>query len=47
MHMFKICGKSIVKPVIILFKQCLEKGCSPNKWKKANVVPVHNTMEIK
>ena len=25
-------------------KLCLEKGCFPNKWKKANVVPLHKKM---
>ena len=42
--MLKICGKSIIKPLLIIFKKCLEKGCFPNEWKKANVVPVHKKM---
>ena len=42
--MLKICGKSVVKPVLIIYKKCLEKGCFPNKWKKANVILVHTTM---
>ena len=37
----KICGESISKPLEIIFKSCIEKGQFPNKWKKANVVPVH------
>ena len=40
-HMLKICGKSIIKPLLIIYKKCLEKGCFPSEWKKANVVPVH------
>ena len=40
-RMLKICGKSIIKPLLINCKKCLEKVCFPNKWKKANVVPVH------
>ena len=40
-RMLKICGKSIIKPLLIIFKKCPEKGCFPNEWKKANVVPVH------
>ena len=40
-RMLKICGQSIIKPLLIIYKKCLEKGCFPNEWKKANVVPVH------
>ena len=36
----KICGESILKPLEIIFKSCIENGQFPNKWKKANVVPV-------
>ena len=39
--MLKIFGKSIIKPLLIIYKKCLEKGCFPNEWKKANIVPVH------
>ena len=41
MRMLKICGKSIIKPLLIIYKKCLEKGRFPNEWKKANVVSVH------
>ena len=40
-RILKICGKSIIKPLVIIYKKCLEKGCFPNAWKKANVVHVH------
>ena len=40
-RMLKICGKSIIKPLLMIYKKCLEKGRFPNEWKKANVVPVH------
>ena len=40
-RMLKICGKSIIKPLLIIYKKCLEKGCFSSEWKKANVVPVH------
>ena len=43
-RMLKICDKSIIKPLLIIHKNCLEKGCFPNEWKKANVVPVHKKM---
>ena len=43
-HMLKICGKSIIKPLLIIYKKCLEKVCFSNKWNKTNVVPVHKKM---
>ena len=42
--LLKICGKSIIKPLLNIFKKCLEKGCFRNEWKKANVAPVHKKM---
>ena len=41
MRMLKICTKSIIKPLLIIYKKCLVKGYFPNEWKKANVVPAH------
>ena len=40
-RMIKICGESILKPLELIFKSCLEIGKFPIEWKKANVVPVH------
>ena len=39
--MIKICDEAIVLPLLIIFKIALQSGIYPNKWKKANVVPVH------
>ena len=39
--MIKICGKSLCKPLEMIFKSCIIKGEYPSEWKKANVVPVH------
>ena len=39
--MLKICGKTIITPLLIIYKKCLEKGFFPNEWKKANALPVH------
>ena len=39
--MLKLCDKSIVKPVSIIFNNCKLKNTFPNFWKKANVVPIH------
>ena len=38
--MLKLCGKSIVKPLFIIFKNCKLKKTFPNLWKKANVVSI-------
>ena len=40
-RMIKICGESILKPLELLFKSCLENGKLPIEWKKANVVLFH------
>ena len=39
--MLKIWGDSILKPLELIFKSCLENGKFPIEWKKANVVLVH------
>ena len=40
-HILKLCGESILKPLELIFKSCIESGKLPIEWKKANVVPVH------
>ena len=40
-RMIKICGRSLCKPLEMIFKSCIKKGEYPSAWKKANVVPVH------
>ena len=39
--MIKLCGNSIVKPLYIIYKNCISKGIFPDTWKKTNVVPTH------
>ena len=39
--MIKIYGKSLCKPLEMIFKSCIIKGEYPSEWRKANVVPVH------
>ena len=38
-RLLKICDSSIVRPLSIIFKNCLQNGSFPNNWKKSNVVP--------
>ena len=40
-RMLKICVSSVCRPLQVIYKSCLERGKSPQEWKKANVVPVH------
>ena len=40
-RMIKMCDISIVKPLMIIFKNCINDGIFPSCWKKANITPVH------
>ena len=40
-RLLKICDSAIVKPLSIIFKNCLQTGTFPNNWKKSNVVSIH------
>ena len=40
-RMIKTCGESILKPLELTFKSCLENAKFPIDWEEANVVPVH------
>ena len=39
--MLKMSGDSILKPLEIMFNNCLSEGTFPADWKKANVIPIH------
>ena len=39
-RMLKIWGDSILKPLELISKSCIEHGKLPIEWKKANFVPV-------
>ena len=40
-RMLKICDSAIVKPLTILFKNCISEGIFPDNWKKSNICPIH------
>ena len=40
-RMIKLCSKSVVKPLFIIFKNCIDTGTIPNIWKRSNIIPVH------
>ena len=39
--MIKICDRSLLKPLIILFENSIKSSCYPDIWKKSNVIPAH------
>ena len=39
--MIKMCDKSILKPLILLFENSTKSSYHPDIWKKSNIVPVH------
>ena len=40
-RMFKICGRSLAKPLYTIFNLSLTSGIFPSQWKKGNIVPVY------
>ena len=40
-RMIRICDKSLLKPLIILFQSSMKSSCYPDIWKKSNIIPVH------
>ena len=38
--MIKICDYAIVKPLLIIFKNCISFGGFPDTWKKSNICPI-------
>ena len=40
-RMIKMCHKSLVRPLSIIFQISLNSCIYPSTWKKANVIPVH------
>ena len=39
--MLKLCGKSICKPLGLIFQSCIKQEKFRIEWKKVKVVPVH------
>ena len=40
-RMIKICDKSLLKPLTILFKNSISSCCYPDIWKKSHIIPAH------
>ena len=41
LRMLKLRSPNIIKPLSIIFQNCLKSGISPDNWTKGNIVPVH------
>ena len=44
--MFKLCFKSICKPINTVFKYCLTQGIFQSEWKKPNAVSIHKKATV-
>ena len=40
-RMIKICDRSLLKPLILLFENSTKSSCYPDIWKRSNIIPVH------
>ena len=40
-RMIKMCDESLVQPLSLIFRGCIDTGVYPDTWKKSNIVPVH------
>ena len=40
-RLLQICGAEVVKPLSLIFKNCIQYRIFPNLWKKSNIVPIH------
>ena len=40
-RMIKICDKSLLKPLTILFQNSTKSSCYPVIWKSSNIIPAH------
>ena len=40
-RMIKICDKSFLKPLILLYENSTKSSCYPDLWKRSNIIPVH------
>ena len=40
-RMLQLCDNSIIKPLSIIFNNCITEGYFPLLWKKGNIIPIH------
>ena len=39
--MLKICDSAIIKPLSIIYRNCISQNTFPDMWKKSNICPIH------
>ena len=39
--MIKLCSKSVVKPLSMIFSNCIDADTFPDIWKQSSIIPVH------
>ena len=40
-RMIKICDKSLLYPLILIFQKSVKDSYYPDIWKRSNIIPVH------
>ena len=40
-RMLKICDSAIIKPLSIIFRNCISQSTFPDIWKKSNICCIH------
>ncbi len=43
-HIFKNCRQQIIDPVYDIIKCSVESGKVPKQWKRADIIPIHNSV---
>ena len=44
-RMIKICDKSLLKPLILLFRNSTKSSCYSDFWKRSNIIPAHEKID--
>ena len=39
--MLKICDSAIIRPLSIIYRNCISQNTFPDMWKKSNICPIH------
>ena len=40
-RMLKICDSEVVEPLSLTYKNCVDSGISPDKWKRSHSIPTY------
>ena len=42
-RMLKICDSVLVKPLSLIYKNCIDSGVFPDIWKRSQIIPTYKT----